>query len=169
MPELGFECHLGEVIYTYRPNEISFYHIHKLGCAWQECSFEEMPTPWTKLLVQHPDHEVLVKAQAWFKREYEGVYEAIFSNRKLLEVTVHGANKGGAVLRVAEMLGVKREHIYCVGDNQNDIPMLAVSAQGFAPANCAKAVRDWGATVVCDCEDGAIADVIEILDKRYQE
>ena len=70
---------------------------------------------------------------------------------------------------LAEMLGVKREHIYCVGDNQNDIPMLAVSAQGFAPANCAKAVRDWGATVVCDCEDGAIADVIEILDKRYQE
>jgi len=168
MPELGFECHLGDTIYAYRPNEISFRHIHKLGCKHLECGFGDMPLPWTKLLVQHTDHAVLVKAQEWIDREYPGQYEAIFSNTYLLEVTAAGATKGGAVLKVAEMLGIEREHIYCVGDNQNDIPMLAVSARGFAPSNCAQAVRDWGATVVCSCEEGAIADVIEILDRKYK-
>ena len=167
MPELGFETHLGEIIYTYRPNEITWRHLHKLGCPYVECGFEDMPRPWTKLLVQHMDHEVLVEAQSWFGTHYPGCYEAIFSNNHLLEITRAGAHKGGGVLKVAELLGIRRENIYCIGDNQNDIPMLAVSAQGFAPANCAPALREWGATVVGPCEEGAVADVIEWLDKHY--
>ena len=167
MPELGFECHLGGLIYTYRPNEITHRHIHKLGCPFVECGLEEMPRPWTKLLAQHADHAVLQKAQEWVDRECPGLYEPIFSNNYLLEITAAGATKGDAVLKVAGMLGIRREHLYCVGDNQNDIPMLAVAAQGFAPANCAPTVRDWGATVVGPCEEGAIADVIEILDRKY--
>ena len=71
------------------------------------------------------------------------------------------------MLRVAEMLGVKREHIYCVGDNQNDIPMLARSAIPFAPANCAQEVKDWGARTVCSCDEGVIGDIVEILDTIY--
>jgi hydroxymethylpyrimidine pyrophosphatase-like HAD family hydrolase len=54
-----------------------------------------------------------------------------------------------------------------VGDNQNDIPMLEKSAIPFAPANCAQEVKDWGARVLCSCEDGVIGDIVEILDKRY--
>lgn len=166
-PELGFESHLGDIIYTYRPNVISRRHIHKLGCPFKECGFEDMPRPWTKLLVQHPEYEVLVRAQTWLEEQYPGRYEAIFSNTHLLEVTVIGANKGGSVLKVAQMLGISRENLYCMGDNQNDIPMLAVSAVPFAPANCALAVKNWGATIVSACEEGAVADVIEWLDTRY--
>lgn len=166
-PEIGFETHLGGYIYTYRPNEITRRHIHKLGCPFLEMPFEEVPQPWTKLLIQHEEHAVLAQAQSWFLTHYGAHYEAIFSNNRLLEITAHGANKGSAVLRVAEKLGISRDNIYCVGDNQNDIPMLAISARGFAPANCAQEVRDWGAHTVCACDDGAIADVIEWLDKTY--
>lgn len=168
MPELGFETHLGEIIYTYRPNEITWRHLHKMGCPYLECGFEDMPQPWTKLLVQHIDHEELVKAQSWFGQNCPGRYEAIFSNNHLLEITAHGAHKGGAVLKVAELLGVDRKDIYCMGDNQNDIPMLAVSAHPFAPANCAPAVKEWGAEIVSLCEEGAVADVIDWLDKHYK-
>lgn len=166
-PELGFESHLGDTIYTCRPNEISRRHIRKLGCPFIECNLEDMPLPWTKLLVQHPDHQVLKRAQAWLQERCSGRYEAIFSNLHLLEVTVIGANKGGSVLKIAQMLGISRKDLYCIGDNQNDIPMLAVSAVPFAPANCAAAVKEWGATIVGLCEEGAVADVIEQLDRRY--
>ena len=44
-PQLGFETHLGDLIYTFRPNEITWRHIHKLGCSFVECGFEEMPLP----------------------------------------------------------------------------------------------------------------------------
>lgn len=46
--------------------------------------------------------------------------------------------------RLLEMLHIPRENLYCVGDNQNDIPMMALSAIPFAPANCAQEVKDWG-------------------------
>lgn len=168
MPQLGFETHLGELIYTYRPNEITWRHIRKLACPFVECGFDEMPLPWTKLLAQHEDHDLLAQAVDWLQGSYPGEYEAIFSNHLLLEVTRKGATKGGAILDVAHRLGVERENLYCVGDNQNDIPMLKVSAIPFAPSNCAPEVRESGARIVCACEDGAVADVIEALDARYK-
>ena len=82
-------------------------------------------------------------------------------------MTAKGANKGGMVMRLAQRLNIAPEHIYCVGDEANDIPMLTAAAQGFAPANCVEAVRQCGATVVCDAREGALADVVEILEKKY--
>ena len=78
-----------------------------------------------------------------------------------------GATRGGMVARLAQMLGIARENIYCVGDNQNDIPMMALSAVPFAPANCAQEVKDWGAHILCHCDDGVIGDIMEILEQRY--
>ena len=71
------------------------------------------------------------------------------------------------VLKLAELLGIRREHIYCVGDNQNDIPMLAVSAVPFAPANCAPEVKAWGARVIGSCDQSCIAEIVGILDQIY--
>ena len=45
--------------------------------------------------------------------------------------------------------------------------MLAVSAVPFAPANCAQAVRDWGAVLLSSCEEDCVAQVIQTLDRRY--
>ena len=72
-------------------------------------------------------------------------------------------------VRVARLLGVAPDHVYCVGDNQNDITMLALSAIPFAPANCAQEVKDWGARVLCHCNDGVIGDVVDILDRLYSD
>jgi hypothetical protein len=45
--------------------------------------------------------------------------------------------------------------------------MLELSAIPFAPANCAQVVRDWGAEVLCHCDDGVIGDIVERLDALY--
>ena len=126
-----------------------------------------MPTPWVKALF-HMERDVLLQAQALLLEAHGGRYEAIFSNPRYLELTAKGSNKGGGVARVAWMLGIAPEHIYCVGDNQNDIPMLERSAIPFAPANCAREVRDWGARVLCSCDEGVIGDIVDILDGIYR-
>ena len=64
-------------------------------------------------------------------------------------------------------LGISMDHVYCIGDETNDISMIEVSKEGFAPANCAQAVRDCGATIVADKNHDALADVIAILDRYY--
>ena len=69
--------------------------------------------------------------------------------------------------KAADLLGIARENLYCMGDNQNDIPMLALSAIPFAPSNCAREVRNWGARVLGSCDEHAVAQAIEILDSIY--
>ena len=95
-------------------------------------------------------------------------YELIFSGRNLLELTARGANKGGMVARLAQRLGIEAAHVYCVGDEANDLSMLAIAAEGFAPANCVEAVRQSGATVVADCDHDALADVVARLEQKYR-
>ena len=166
IPPLGLEAYHGEDIYVYRPNAVTDAHMAKVGTDYEEMPISCMPTPWTKAIVQQ-EYEELLKARAWLEEHCPGRYEAIFSNRYYLEITHRGCNKGGMVARLLELLGIPREHLYCVGDNQNDIPMLELSAGPFAPSNCAQEVKDWGATVLCHCDQGVIGDIVERLDQKF--
>lgn len=166
IPELGFEAYHGEDIYLHNPNPVTWAHLKRAGVASFACPVPRMPVPWTKVILQQ-EHGPLLKAQAFIRERWDDRYEVIFSNLRMLELTAKGSNKGSAALFLADRLGVDRKNLYCVGDNQNDIPMLAVSAIPFAPSNCAQEVEDWGATILGSCDEHCVAQLIEILDKRY--
>lgn len=166
IPEIGFESYHNEDIYVYNFNAVTAGHMKKVGMDYTACSIEEMPTPWTKVILQQ-EHDVLLRARDWLAQNCPQRYEAVFSNRYYLELTDRGSTKGSMVARLGDMLGIRRENIYCAGDNQNDISMLELSAIPFAPANCAEEVRSWGAQIMCHCNDGLMGDIVEILDRRY--
>ena len=165
-PSLSLEVYHGEDIYVCHPNYITLAHLEKVNCDYTECPIPDMPTPWVKAIF-HQEREILLPVQARMEARFSGRYEAIFSNPRYLELTQKGSNKGGGVARVARLLGIAPDRVYCVGDNQNDIPMLELSAIPFAPANCAREVRDWGARLLCHCNDGVIGDIVDILDTIY--
>ena len=168
IPEIGFEAYHGEDIYVYQGNFVTDMHMKRVGGSYVQCPIADMPTPWVKVILEQ-DHPVLLRAQRFMLDHFGDRYEAIFSNRYLLELTAKGATKGGMVARVADLLGIRREDLYCIGDNQNDLPMLAISAIPFAPANCAAEVTEWGARVLCHRNEGAVAQAIEIMGERYPE
>ena len=169
-PEAAVEAyHIDNVIHAVHPNEITHHHEHltKVGVT-EAPSLLDVPLPLGKLLFE-ADHETLLEIRDFLAdRGWSGDYELIFSGRSLLEMTAKGANKGGMVRRLAELLDIPRERVYCVGDEANDLPMLQWAAEGFAPANCIPAVRDSGATLVSHALDGALADVVELLERKYR-
>ena len=62
-----------------------------------------------------------------------------------LEINAVGADKGGALLRLAEILGICREETMAFGDGENDISMLRMAGFGVAMENAEdhiKAVAD---------------------------
>lgn len=166
MPSIGMETYHGDDVYIHHPNAFTDRHVKRVGTTWTPCDLADMPTPWSKAVIQD-EYVTLLEAQKFLLDRWGDRYEVIFSSNALLEITARGATKGGMVLRLAEHLGVKRKDIYCVGDNQNDIPMLSVSAVPFAPANCADAVRYFSPVIVKSSDDHCIADIIRILDERY--
>ena len=163
---VGFEAYHGEDIYAYAPNWVTEMHMKKVGGSYTVLPVEQIPTPWTKAIIQS-EHETLLRARDWLAEHCPDRYEAIFSNHYYLELTDRGSNKGGMTAKLARRLGIDPEHIWCVGDNQNDIPMLALSRIPFAPANCAQQVKDWGAHILCHTDDHAIAQAIALLDAIY--
>lgn len=165
-PELAFEAYHNEEIYVHNPNLVTMKHLERVAVPYTLCPMEGMPRPWSKVIMEQ-DEPYLRRVQAYLTEHWPEDYEAIFSNRYLLELTDKGSNKGTMVGKIAEYLSIAPDHIYCMGDNQNDIPMLALSAIPFAPANCAQPVKDWGARILNHCNDHAVAQAIEILDGLY--
>lgn len=74
-----------------------------------------------------------------------------------IEVTAFGADKGQGILKIAGLMGIRKEQVLVIGDSENDLPMLSLGgvvsvAMGNACHKVKKAARF--ATKDCD-KDGA--------------
>ena len=160
--------HMDNVIHAVRPNEYTRQHEHVTHAGVQPVpTLLEVPMPLIKIMFED-DHEHLLALRDYVSGQpWSANYEVFFSDRTLLEVTRKGASKGAMVARLAKRLGISMDHIYCAGDENNDLSMLTMAAEGFAPANCVETVRSCGATIVADCDHDTLAEIVSILDKRY--
>ena len=165
-PDLAFEAYHGEDLYVHNPNVVTMKHLERVNVPYLSCPISQMPTPWNKVIMEQ-DEGYLQRVRDYILQRWPEDYEVIFSNRYLLELTDKGSDKGQMVARVAELLDISPEKVYCIGDNQNDIPMLARSAIPFAPANCAPQVKEWGAHILGHCDEHAVAQAIALLDQTY--
>lgn len=160
--------HLDNVIHAVRPNEFTRQHQHVTHAGVVAVdSLLDVPMPLVKIMFEN-DYDSLTALRAFaLAQPWAADYEIFFSDKTLLEVTRKGASKGAMVRRLAARLGISMDHVYCVGDENNDISMLTAAAEGFAPANCVENVRNCGATLVADCDHDTLAEIIAILDSRY--
>ncbi len=169
LPQVGFEAYHQDEVFVFRPNQVTEHHLKRCHLTGQPRAIGDMPVPWIKVILQHPDTAVLQEAQGYLKSHWPEEYDVTFSNPYLLEVTAKGANKGQSVQWVARYLGVDPKDIYCVGNGLNDIPMLEVSALSFAPASSYPEVRAAADVVLPSCDESCVARMIEILEARYDQ
>lgn len=167
-PKMSLEVYSGENdLYAWNPNLYVRNHIAYTGARSHICPIGEMPFPWEKAIMEH-NHRTLLTFQAEILKRWGDRYEVIFSADHMLELNAKGCTKGASALRLAEMLGIQKENVYCVGDNENDIAMLDVSAIPFAPENAIPAVKAVpGVVVLPPCRKGTIAALIRHLDAIY--
>jgi Cof subfamily protein (haloacid dehalogenase superfamily) len=79
-----------------------------------------------------------------------------------LETTQAGVNKGTAIDFVAtELLGIPTEKVMAIGDNYNDVEMLAYAGIGVAMGNAPEDVRQIADWVAPDIEGDGVAVAIE--------
>lgn len=60
-------------------------------------------------------------------------------------------------------LGIDKLTVCCIGDYENDIPMLKAADISFCPNNAIPEVKSAADHIVCNHEHGAIADMINII------
>ena len=74
---------------------------------------------------------------------------------RIIDVHAKGVSKGRAAKELQEQLG--RKILVCVGDGENDVNMLQAADYAYSPADGVVADRFEN---VCNCAEGAVADVI---------
>lgn len=156
-------------IHALQPNDVTRRHLHVTHSPTVIVdSMEQVPSPISKALFStEPEDQAALLAylrvQSWF-----GDYEIVASSESLVELTAKGANKGGMVRRMAELLHIPQANVACVGDHANDISMLTWAGMAFAPANALPEVRALPCVrTLPDCREDAIAALIARLDEKY--
>ena len=128
---------------------------------------DDVPSPISKALFSTEEAHLPALLDFLASRPWYHDYEVVPSAVTLVELTAKGANKGGMVRRLADLLDVARENVICVGDHANDIPMLTFARTAFAPANAIQPVHEVpGIHILPNCWENAIAAMIAELDKR---
>ena len=81
--------------------------------------------------------------------------DIFYAAPRIMDVHAKGVDKGRAARTLQQRLG--RKYLVCVGDAPNDIPMLDAADFAYCPADAVLAERYEN---VCNCADGAVAEVI---------
>jgi hypothetical protein len=112
--------------------------------------------PPTKILfVAEPatiEHELGRLAQ-----QFDGRLAAMRSHTNFGELTAPGVSKGAALARLAAELGIAREQVVAIGDQENDLSMIEWAGLGLAMGNAVPAVRAAAAAVVPPVEQAGVA------------
>ena len=128
------------------------YHIDEIGQDWFKILFVRAPEKMDELhrwLDQHP---------------LEGTYY-INSSAVFCEMMAKGVDKGEGLRKLARVMGVDIQNTYAIGDFYNDIDMLKAAGTSVAVGDGAKEIIDMCDLVVGPCAQGAVADLIEYIER----
>lgn len=169
MPFTAFQVISDKVVYIFRPTPSArilavnakypikyFYDFEKIPKEnWYKVIFTGLPTE--------------MKLVSKFVESLSNTTENLmFSSPWSYEIVNEDTNKGKAVLKLAEILGINKENTAAIGDYFNDYEMLK---QVGLPACCGQApegMKNIAKLITCHCNEGAVADLIEYLIAKRQ-
>ena len=82
-------------------------------------------------------------------------------NSHFMEVFHRPCSKGSAVAWVAQRLGIPIEQVLCIGDNWNDVEMLALAGCGLAVANSEPGILPYARRLAPSNDQEAVAAILD--------
>ena len=83
------------------------------------------------------------------------------------DMVAHDTNKGTAVLKLADILGISENNIGAIGDYYNDLDMLKAVKHSACCKQAPEDIHSICEYSACHCNDGAVADFISYIYKNY--
>jgi len=115
-----------------------------------------------KVFVAHPDLttvDLVERAEPCI----DPSHNVTTSGAPFVEITPAGADKGSALCRLCDQLGISSSEVIAFGDNQNDLTLLRWAGRGVAMGNALPMVHEAADEAApANTEDG-VAQVIEAL------
>jgi Cof subfamily protein (haloacid dehalogenase superfamily) len=161
----GFPVQIYEddIMYVSRHNEYTGYDQKLTGLRQVVVeNFRAMVGGGCHKLLIPGDPKLLIPLES-ILRTYLGDSVTIFTSKPyFLEILPANTNKGSALEKVAELLGINQEDVVAIGDSMNDEAMLRWAGMGIAMANGDERIKNIADLVTSrDNDDDGVAEVIE--------
>ena len=168
-PDLVVEVQALDKHYIFNPNP-AWEAFSANNCAYGTAQWGQDLGPFLKFSLYGEIREITVdhlfhgspeelrrldEAQALIQKTYGDSVVAFRSGARIIDIHAKGVSKARSALELKERLG--RKILVCVGDGENDVNMLYTADYGYCPADGVAADRF---ETVCNCAEGAVADVI---------
>ena len=89
------------------------------------------------------------------------LYEVSSSWDNNIEIMPKGIDKGYGVRKLAELLGISREEVICIGDHENDLSMLQYAGIGVAMGNSTPEVLAQADDITLTNDESGVARAIQ--------
>ncbi len=163
-PEAGVEVFTPSDVLMLRENQVTRDHMRHERLQYQTAKIEEITEPWCKVLIASTEQPALMEFTRSFP--HPGV-RFVASSDRYWEMLPEGADKGTGIARLAEVCGVPMSAVAAIGDYYNDVEMLQTAGIPAVPANAPEEIQKLAKWITCSCEEGAVAEFIEILERMY--
>lgn len=117
------------------------------------------------ICIEEVDKEKLLKAKEEFIKLDR--FEVVSSWDNNFEIMKKNTNKGNAVCKLAEILGIRREEVICIGDSENDLSMIKYAGLGIAMGNAIDLLKEEASYITDSNINSGVAKAINkfILNK----
>lgn len=166
--ELHTPMHFFDTKGVYTPNKnINHYTVYEaflnnIPLFYRNIEDINPDQPLSKIMfIDHPEH--LKKVIPKIPKELYKKYTIVQSAPHFLEFVHPETNKGLAVQKLAEKLGIKREEVICIGDNENDLSMIEYAGCGVAMGNAVEKIKAAADFETLSNNENGVAHAIEKL------
>ena len=144
-----------------------------LGCYADDGNLQEVSCPddiignkFRKINLNFDDPETAIACRTYVNDVFNNKYLCFRSFESFAEIVDKNVSKGRRISYMKELYkkdGISDLKVYCIGDYENDIDMLKNADIAFCPSNAVDDVKKHCSYILCNHDEGAIADMIEII------
>ncbi len=175
-----------DIFQKFKLTQLTVFGIDKLYLVKRTCVYGYVISKFDKLSYEFCKNTDSVPRGVWGKISFFGpkstvkkieaiiknetnreLFECFFTSPFTLEVVRKGVNKGSAVNKLTEILGIDNEKVGAIGDHYNDVAMLKAVAHPVCCGQAPDDIKSLCEHVACHCNDGAVCDFINYIEENY--
>lgn len=107
--------------------------------------------------------ERILELKQMIDQQYGNLVHTVTSGGRFLEICHPMAQKSYGLAQLAEYLGIHRDEIIAVGDNNNDLDMLEYAGLGVAVDNAVPAAKEAADRLTASNDEDGVAKLIQEL------
>ncbi len=165
-PDVGIQVCTFDCTYFVKDNAtmVEFRRLTKLPRL--VCDYRDVNVPIAKIIFGTDREEELLAVENMLASHPNAhAFDLVRSEKKLFEILPKGVQKGLALEKLVEHLGIDGKKTVGIGDYNNDVGLFRAAAIGIAVANASPLARKAADFITVSNEEHAIARVISDIEK----